>query len=229
MQALVTISPAERRVLYYLKQTGPADVGTLARCLQVTPMAVRHHLTVLDKAGLVETTVERHGVGRPYYVYSLSAEAEDFFPKEYANLANNLIHAVARLDGRQKVAQLFEQMKQEAAVRYAPRMTSKSLRERVAETAKIQSESGYMADWEQLDARTFRIVERNCAISCVAQQYPQACECELDMLRQLLGAVVRRESYMGAGDACCGYLVQARRTGKSPASPKRLSSRVRSA
>lgn len=182
----------------------------MARSLQVTTMAVRHHLAVLEKAGLVKTTLERRGVGRPHYVYSLSASADAFSPKEYGTLASNLIRAIAELDGETKLAGIFEHMKEAAVVRYSSRMAGKPLRRRVAEMARIMTGAGYMAEWEQLDHRTFQITEHNCAIARVAQQCPHACVCELSMFRKLLQATVTRQEHIVAGDPCCRYIVQSR-------------------
>src|SRR6266849_5019282 len=124
------ISPAERRVLTCLKLIG--------RC-EVRAIAVRHHLGALEKAGLVKTTLERRGVGRPHYVYSLSASADAFFPKEYGMLASNLIRSIAELDGETKLARIFEHMKEATVARYSSRMAGKPLRRRVAEMAKIMT------------------------------------------------------------------------------------------
>ena len=202
------ISPAERRVLGYLKLVGRCEVKAVARSLQVTTMAVRHHLSVLEKAGLVKTTLERRGVGRPHYVYSLSASADAFFPKEYGTLASNLIRAIAELNGETKLARIFQHMKEAAVAQYSSRMAGKPLRRRVAEMAKIMTEAGYMAEWEQLDHRTFQITEHNCAIARVAQQCQHACVCELSMFRELLQATVSRQEHIVAGDSCCRYIVQ---------------------
>ena len=221
------ITPAERRVLDYLKRAGRCGVKAMARSLQVTPMAVRHHLAVLEKAGVVKTTFQHRGVGRPVHFYSLSAAAEAFFPKEYGELASNLIRSIAELDGEAKLAQIFERMKDDAVARYASRMVGKTLRGRVAEMAKIMTEAGYMADWQQLDAGTFQITEHNCAISCVAQQCPHACKCELAMLQELLPAAVSRQEHMVAGDPCCRYLIQALPRHRSWQSRKRHSARIR--
>jgi len=205
------ISAAERRVLAYLKLVGRCEVKAIAHSLQVTAMAVRHHLAVLQKAGLVQTTLERRGVGRPHYVCSLSASANAFFPKEYGTLASSLIRAIAELDGESKLARIFEHMKEAAIARHSSRMAGKPLRRRVAEMAKIMTEAGYMAEWEQLDYRTFQITEHNCAIACVAQQCQHACVCELSMFRDLLRAAVSREEHIVAGDPCCRYIVQSRK------------------
>ncbi len=221
------ISPAERRVLGYLKLVGRCEVKAVARSLQVTTMAVRHHLSVLEKAGLVKTTLERRGVGRPHYVYSLSASADAFFPKEYGTLASNLIRAIAELNGETKLARIFEHMKEAAVARYSSRMAGKPLRRRVAEMAKIMTEAGYMAEWKQLGHRTFQITEHNCAIACVAQQCQHACVCELAMFRELLQATVGRQEHIVAGDSCCRYIVQSQ-PARKPAKERRChSSRTR--
>jgi len=72
------ISAAERRVLTCLKLVGRCEVKAIARSLRVTTMAVRYQLAALENAGLVETTLERRGVGRPHCVYSLTASADAF-------------------------------------------------------------------------------------------------------------------------------------------------------
>ncbi|MFQ5926627.1 MAG: helix-turn-helix transcriptional regulator [Terriglobia bacterium] len=208
MNSPAGISPAERRVLDYLKCAGRCEVRAIARSLHVTPMAVRHHLAVLEKAGLVKTALARRGVGRPRHVYSLSEAAEALFPKEYGELVGRLLRYIAELGGEAKVAHFFERMKEEAVARYAPRMVGKGLEERVAELAKIQSESGYMADWQRLDKNTFELSEHNCAIWQVARNCPPACECELAMMQVLLGARVSRKEHLATGDSCCRYLIQ---------------------
>src|ERR1700680_3704255 len=200
------ISPAEQRVLAYLKLVGRCEVKAIARSLRVTAMAVRHHLAVLEKADLVETTLERRGVGRPHYVYSLSASADALFPKEYGALASHLINSITELDGKTKLARIFEHMKDAAVAQHSPRVAGKRLRQRVAEMAKIMTEAGYMAEWEQLDHRTFQITEHNCAITCVAQQCQHACVCELAMFGELLQAAVSRQEHIVAGDPCCRYI-----------------------
>ena len=98
--------------------------------------------------------------------------------------------------------------------RYSPRMAGKPLRRRVAEIAKIMTQAGYMAEWKQLDQRTFQITEHNCAIARVAQQCQHACVCELSMFRGLLQAAVSRQEHIVAGDRCCRYIVQSQQTRK---------------
>jgi predicted ArsR family transcriptional regulator len=227
MDKRALISVAERRVLTYLKLVGRCEVKAIARSLRVTTMAVRYHLAALENAGLVETTLERRGVGRPHCVYSLTASADAFFPKEYGALASHLIHSITELDGKTKLARIFEHMKDAAVAQHSLRVAGKRLPQRVAEMAKIMTEAGYMADWEQLDHRTFQITEHNCAIAGVARRYQHACVCELAMFRELLQATVNRQTHIVAGGLCCRYIVQAQQARKPTKGRKWQSSRTR--
>src|SRR3990170_3980058 len=207
-------TPAEIKVLHHLKQVRASTAKQIATFLNVTPMAVHHHLAVLEKAGLLATALERRRTGRPAYLYSLTDRAGAFFPNEYVDFVNRLLGAIVQLDGQEKVATIFKQMKKNAVAQHGPRMAGKSFEERVVEMAKIQTESGYMADWRRLDHRTFQITEHNCAIACVAQQCQHACVCELAMFRELLQATVNRQEHIIAGDPCCRYIVQSRQARK---------------
>ncbi|NLE77213.1 MAG: ArsR family transcriptional regulator [Chloroflexi bacterium] len=71
-----------RRILALLRQRRQATVEDLAETLGVSPMAVRHHLSVLTGQGSVELArLERCGrPGRPRQVFALTAIGEARFP-----------------------------------------------------------------------------------------------------------------------------------------------------
>jgi len=201
-------TPAEIKVLHHLKRVRASGAKQIATFLNVTPVAVRQHLALLEKAGLVATSLDRRRTGRPAYLYSLTDRAGAFFPNEYVDFVNRLLGAIVQLDGEGKVATIFKQMKKNAVTQHRPRMAGKSFEERVVEMAKIQNESGYMVDWRQLDDNTFELTEHNCAILQVARNCPQACECELRMMQELLGAKVNRQEHIVKGDSSCRYMIQ---------------------
>ena len=62
-------------------------IAELARALGLTDNGVRAHLAILERDGVVRQRgwVRRgSGGGKPAYVYELTSEAEDIFPKAYA-------------------------------------------------------------------------------------------------------------------------------------------------
>ena len=167
-------------------------------------MAVRHHLAVLDKAGLVSTTLERGRAGRPTYLYSPTDRAESYFPNEYAEFAPRLLQAVVELDGEAKLEFIFSRIKSAEINRHRSRMAGKSLREKVAEMASIQNDAGYMSEWREVGDNAFQIVERNCAIWQVARKCTQACDCETSVMETLLGVpVTLKETITNGGTTCC--------------------------
>ena len=76
-----------------------------------------------------------------------------------------------------------------------------------ASSATIQDELGYLAR-SQVDADgTIRLVEHNCAIFEVAREQERACQAELELFGEVLGADLVREHHIAAGDRCCTYRV----------------------
>ena len=52
-----------------------------------------------------------------------------------------------------------------------------------------------------------RLREHNCAILDVARGGRAACDAELELFREVLGADVVRETHIAAGDRCCTYRI----------------------
>jgi predicted ArsR family transcriptional regulator len=70
-------------------------VEELAGALDVTDNAVRSHLAVLERDGIVRQQGVRRGVGKPAYDYELTAEAEHLFPKAYEPVLRGLLSVLA--------------------------------------------------------------------------------------------------------------------------------------
>jgi predicted ArsR family transcriptional regulator len=81
------------------------------------------------------------------------------------------------------------------------------LSERVRALAVIQDELGYLADAVIDPDGTIRLREHNCAILDVARGQRSACDAELDLFREVLGADVVRETHIASGDRCCSYRI----------------------
>ncbi len=57
---------------------------------------------------------------------------------------------------------------------------------------------------------SIRLREHNCAIYHVARGTPAACQAELELFREVLGADVVRETHIASGDRCCSYRIEER-------------------
>ncbi len=203
-----TVSEHQRSVLYALKRCGEATVETVASSLGMTVSGARQHLTALADEGLVIVTEkprEPGSRGRASRLYRLAPAAEPLFPKAYGELTNELLDYLSDEDGA-LVEILFHRRRDSRIGRARARLQGKSLAKRVAELAAILTEDGYLADWEKLPGRRFRITEHNCAIRIVAGRHPQACSSEIEFLRAVLpDATVERTSHIIAGAPHCSY------------------------
>ena len=202
-----TVSEHQRSVLYALKRCGEATVETVASSLGMTVSGARQHLTALADDGLVIVTEKPRnpelGADRP--ASTGSPAAEPLFPKAYGELTNELLDYLSDEDGA-LVEILFHKRRDSRIGRARARLEGKSLAKRVAELALILTEDGYLADWEKLPGRRFRVTEHNCAIRVVAGRHPQACSSEIEFLRAVLpDATVERTSHIVSGAPHCAY------------------------
>ncbi|MFD1776342.1 helix-turn-helix transcriptional regulator [Paenibacillus rhizophilus] len=197
-----------RIIMTLLKMKGPLTIGALAEELGITEMGVRRHVLQLEREGLARNKIVRQAMGRPMHMYSLTERAEDHFPKNYHNLALELLRELDHTSGTEAVNVLFEGRRRRLLAQYSPMMERRNLEERVAELSAIQNSGGYMAEWDREADGSYVLREYNCPIRQVAVQYSRACQCEQHLFEELLGATVSRSECMADGGQCCKYSIK---------------------
>ena len=202
-------------MLDLLKRNGAQTVAQLRAALDVSGVAVRRHLEALEHDGLVLQTTRSAGRGRPAYVYDLTAAGHDLFPRNYQQLALQLLEAAWERFGQDAVEQLFRHREEALTRAYRARTAGRPLPELARELAALQDENGYMAECAEHDAASgqpgnWLVREHNCAIARVASAYPSACAHELALFRRLAGPEVQvdRVAHMQAGDPVCAYVLR---------------------
>ena len=203
------LQPTRRKIIMALKQNGALTAAQLAELLGITSMGVRRHLTTLERDKLVIYELIQRGKGRPSFVYRLSEQAENLFPKNYAALANELLGYLSEGEGDETIIGLFDRRAQRRIDNARAQLEGKSLAERVEGLARILSAEGYLAQWEQQDENTYWLREHNCAVHDVAARFSAACNSELAFLQAILpDAEVTRTHHMMQGELTCGYRIQ---------------------
>jgi predicted ArsR family transcriptional regulator len=206
-----TFQPTRRKIILALKKDGGLTAAQLAEMLGITSMGVRRHLTTLERDKLVQYELVQRGKGRPSFVYRLSEQAENLFPKNYAQLTNELLGYLVGKQGPDSVMALFDQRAHRRIVSARALLDGKSLADRVAGLAQILSGEGYLAEWEQGEDQIFWLREHNCAVHDVAEAFSAACASELAFLQAVLpDAGVTREHHMMSGALTCAYRIEAR-------------------
>src|SRR5579885_1251229 len=119
----------QEAILLYLKKESEMTVQALCEVLNITAMAVRRHLQVLQNDGLVESRIVRQSRGRPTYKYRLSNKAESLFPSGFQSLAMDLLDAVYEQSGHKGVMELLSFRNRKRMIRLRQRVENKDLRE----------------------------------------------------------------------------------------------------
>src|SRR3954449_11429813 len=205
-------SNLRRELLLRLRLEGPSSPDHLADRLGASRTGVLQQLRALEAAGLVSRQTIRHGVGRPRHQYDVTEEAQDLFPSNYDALAAGLLAAIEAVGGDDLLEQIFTARRRQLGDRVRRRMADRispnaPLVDRVRELAVIQADNGYLADANVEADGTIRLHEHNCAIYHVAQGSPFACQAELELFREVLGADVVREQHIASGDRSCIYRI----------------------
>lgn len=196
------------KILDLLKKEVSLAVNDLTQRLNITHMAVRKHLDSLQKDQLVQTSELKQPMGRPLIIYSLTEEAEKFFPKNYEGITLEFLHDIKDLYGEEAVEELFKKREERLSKEYSQRISQKTNSEILNELVVLQNEKGYMANVSLIDEDIYELVEHNCPILSVAHSFKTACQCETQMLQNVLHTDnIRRVSCKTDGDDHCRFII----------------------
>jgi predicted ArsR family transcriptional regulator len=198
-----------QEILRSVKLNGSMTADELGRELGISPVAVRQHLASLEAEGLVQTSIERRGLGRPVHRYTITSRGDETFPRAYDHFATSLLDDIRSVLGDQAVVRVFESRRERIAASHKRRLEGRTILEKIEELAKIQSDAGFMAV-STTDGDDFILSEHNCAICQVARNEPSACAEEMAMFQDLLGSgiSVSREKHILSGDSTCTYRIR---------------------
>ena len=199
-----------RRILIVLKERGGLTADELASLLGISSVAVRRHLTNLERDRLVDHEQAQRGMGRPSYIYRLTETADHVFPHNYDQLASHILGAIQELFGEEAITRIFEHRTKELSQSYRPQVNGGNLPDRLEQLTQLHEADGYMPAWEEQENGTYVLHQYHCPILHVAEGCSEACAHELALFVDLLDAEVTRQSHQVAGDEQCTYQIRPR-------------------
>jgi DeoR family transcriptional regulator, suf operon transcriptional repressor len=204
---LIDLSAAQRQVLVALKRRSEATADELAESLAITPSAVRQHLAALRSAGLVASRQERGRPGRPADLYHGTQLGEGLFARTGEDLSVELLGDIEQEDPGM-VPRVFERRRRRRVEGVRQQLAGKDLGEKVTTRVEILEGEGSMADVDGIGDERYRVTLHSCAIWAVASRYSEACDTELEFLREVLPETrIQRVAHKVAGAYVCGYEV----------------------
>lgn len=205
-----TFGDTKREILLILKRDGQSDLQTLAERLHISKMAVHKHAQELEERGLIERAAVHGSTGRPRLALRLAPSAASLFPRAYAGITCAALAFIEEKLGRKAVEEALRRRQSDTFSSYKDQVRGETLAQRVHQLTGIRDREGYMAEDHQAGPAKFEILEHNCPILAVAENYWEACTIENELFRRLLDANVETTHRVVAGESVCRFLVTPR-------------------
>jgi predicted ArsR family transcriptional regulator len=197
------------KIVGALRNRHGASAFELAQEFGLSPNAIRQQLVVLERDGLVVGKSVRRGKTKPTHEYSLTPEADRYFPQSYDRMLNAVLREVRATGGDAAVSEIFQNIGKRTARRMNERLVGKSTDERVAEIAQSIRASGVTADVER-SGDTIILHEHNCPYASVVSENPECCSVIHTMLGEVASPQMRQTESLATGGEECRFEVPAR-------------------
>lgn len=195
------------KILQTLLRKPRITINELAEAVGINPISVRHHLTNLQMEGLIAADEERHGVGRPRLVYSLTEDGMERFPTKYFRLTTRILAQLKETMPGPVVSQLFNQIAEDLASEYASQVQGLSMEERLDFVKDLLAQEGFTVEWEEKDGQ-YQIHEISCPYYQIGVAHPEVCTVDQTLISKMLALPANKVQCILDGAAHCTYVVQ---------------------
>jgi DeoR family suf operon transcriptional repressor len=202
-----TMKSTKERILQTLLRKPKLTINDLAEAVEINPISVRHHLSNLEKEGLIAADEERHGVGRPRLVYSLTEDGMEHFPTKYLRLTTRLLAQMKETMPGPMVASLFNQIAEDLASQYAADIKGLNMEERLDFVKELLAQEGFTVEWEKKDGQ-YEIHEISCPYYQIGIAHPEVCTVDQTLISKMLAVPANKVQCILSGGAHCTYVVQ---------------------
>lgn len=201
-----TIRSTRDRILQTLLANPRSTINDIAEAVSINPISVRHHIINLQADRLIEVEEQRHGVGRPRLVYSLSEQGLEKFPTRYVSLTNRLLDQIKETLPEQQVAHIFTQLATGMASTYTIKAQKMNLEERLQYVKEILAQEGFSIEWERTDGQ-IKIHEITCPYLQIGQSHPEVCAVDQTIISSVLNVPAEKITCVLSGDSHCTYVI----------------------
>ncbi|NJC95975.1 MAG: hypothetical protein C3F07_12675 [Anaerolineales bacterium] len=195
------------KILQTLLRKPKITINEIAEAVGINPVSVRHHLTNLQMEGLVAADEERHGVGRPRLVYSLTEDGMERFPTKYLRLTTRLLAQMKESMPGPVIAKLFNQVAEDLADQYAADIKDLNMEERLDFVKEMLAQEGFTVEWEKKGGE-YQIHEISCPYYQIGIAHPEVCTVDQTLISKMLAVPANKVQCILNGGAHCTYVVQ---------------------
>ncbi len=192
------------KVLSQLLLLQHATISQLAELLGISEISVRHHLITLEAEGIITSSEERHGVGRPRFIYRLTERGYQNAPIDYHKISEQALQTMKRVLGTDTLLELLTEIGKDLAKGYDSSMSLDNLDESLNQIASQLTRDGFIFSWTRSGETTI-LTTHHCPFHYLGQSHPEVCAINHALLESLIQQPISHNTCILHGDVACTY------------------------
>lgn len=181
-----------------------STINDLAEAVGINGISIRHHLTSLEAEDLVSSAEERHGVGRPRLIYTLTDKGVEEFPTSYLRLTKRLLVELKQRLGTEEVKAIFQNIGQEMAAQYADNLNDQPIEKRMRQLKSVLTQEGFIVDYVK-NENGYILTSLSCPYYKIGLNHPEICILDQQLISEFLSVPVEVQSCILNGADRCSY------------------------
>jgi DeoR family transcriptional regulator, suf operon transcriptional repressor len=194
------------KILRTLLSFPGSTINNLAESVGINGISIRHHLTALEAEDLVTSAEERHGVGRPRLIYSLTDKGVEKFPTSYLKLTKRLLNSIKEQMSTEEISEIFGDIGAEIANSYVTNLAEKQIEERLNLLKSLMTKEGFIIEWEK-NEDSYTLTSLSCPYFQIGLEHPEVCALDYALISKFFSTQVEIESCMFNNADCCTYRI----------------------
>jgi predicted ArsR family transcriptional regulator len=186
-----------------LLRSGNRTVNDLVVELGLTDNAIRAHLLSLERDSLVVQKGMTKGYRKPHFVYGLTEDGRQLFPRSYDSLLSQLLTTLKERFSPEGLRDLLQEVGRKIGVQ---KPTHEEIHERARLAAVELYDFGGSPTVSEIDGE-LRISSDNCPFAEVVAEHPETCKIVESMVAEIVRAPVE-ESCMRDGSPRCSFVIR---------------------
>jgi predicted ArsR family transcriptional regulator len=186
-----------------LLRSGNRTVNDLVDEVGLTDNAIRAHLLSLERDSLVEQKGMIKGFRKPHFVYGLTENGRQLFPRSYDSLLSQLLTAIKSRLSPEGLREVLQDVGRKIGVQ---KPTHEDIRERAKLAAVELYDFGGSPTVSEEDGQ-LKISSANCPFAEVVSEHPETCKIVESMVAEIVRAPVE-EKCVRDGNPRCSFVIR---------------------
>lgn len=205
--------PSETRIILSLKKEGPLSLNELSERIGISKMAVLNHIQKLESKGMVERSMVKSKVGRPYFVFSTAQESKENMASSDESMLEDFLNYLERTDNQKIATEFLKDRYGQIRIDYENILSKVGPEKKVEALARLRDQENYFPELKSTGKGSYELLEFNCPVFRISKKFGIACSLETQLFSSVLDMDVSSTHRQVDGGDVCKFLIRKKETG----------------